>query len=255
MFVSNPGVVGRTLRDLALRRDHGIVVTRIRRGDVDLLAHRDSVLQLGDRVRVVAPADRMRHAEELFGDSYSTVSEMDVFTFALGLSAGLLVGLIPIPLPGGGELKLGFAGGPLVVALALGALGRTGRLVWQLPFGVNHSLRQVGVVFFLAGVGTRAGEAFVDAFSDPDSLLLLGAGAFITLTSSFTLLIAGRRILRLPFGQVIGLTAGVHTQPAALAFANEQARNELPNLGYTAVYPVAMIAKIVLAQIVLVAVA
>ncbi|MBI5105797.1 MAG: transporter [Solirubrobacterales bacterium] len=253
MFVSNPNIVGRTLRELALRREHGIVITRIRRGDADVLAHSDSVLQLGDRVRVVAPKERMAYAEELLGDSYREVSEFDILTFAVGLSLGLLLGLVPFPLPGGGHLELGFAGGPLVVALALGAVGRTGPFVWQLPYGVGVTLRELGVVLFLAGIGTRAGGAFADAFSDPDSLLVLAVGALVTLTASLTVLLVGRRVLRLPFGQVMGMTAGVHTQPAALAFADEQAGNQLPDTGYASVYPVAMIAKIALAQIVLVA--
>lgn len=252
MFVSNPQVVGRTLRELRLRSDHGIVLTRIRRGDADLLAHSDSVLHLGDRVRVVAPKEKMADAEALLGDSYRTVSEMDVLTFAIGLALGLALGEVPFPLPGGGELTLGAAGGPLIVALALGALGRTGPFVWHLPYGVNLTLRQVGVVLFLAGIGTRAGEAFVDALRDPDSLLVIAAGAVITLTCSVGVIVVAHRLMGMPFGQAIGMTAGVHTQPAALAHANEQARSELPNVGYTSVYPVAMIAKIVIAQLLLV---
>jgi putative transport protein len=252
MFVSNPAVAGRTLPELRVRSEHGFVVTRIRRGDADLLATSSSVLRLGDRVRVVAPKERMHEVERLLGDSYRTVSEFDVLTFALGLGLGLAVGLVPVPLPGGGQVTLGAAGGPLLVALVLGARGRTGRVVWQVPYGVNLTLRQVGVVLFLAGIGSRAGQAFVDALGDPDSLKVIAAGAIVTLTSSLTLLLLGTRLLRLPFGQAIGVTAGVHTQPAALAWADEQAANELPTRGYTAVYPVAMVVKILVAQLLVV---
>jgi putative transport protein len=133
VFVSSPEVAGKRLVDLALPRRFGALVTRVRRGDADLLPQGDMVLELGDRVRVVAPRARMDEVTRVFGDSYKAVSELDVVTFSLGLVLGLLLGLLPIPLPGFGTFRLGLAGGPLLVGLALGALGRTGPFVWQVP--------------------------------------------------------------------------------------------------------------------------
>jgi putative transport protein len=137
IFVSNSRIAGRRLRDLNLQQDFGAVVTRVRRGDVDMLAHGDTVLELGDRVRVVCHRERMDKISAFFGDSYRAISEIDLLTFSLGLTLGLLLGILPIPLPGGVTLKLGFAGGPLIMALILSAVGRTGPIVWNLPYGAN----------------------------------------------------------------------------------------------------------------------
>lgn len=252
IFVSNPAIVGVPLAKLDLRRKHDILVTRIRRGDVDMVAHDESVLQLGDRVRVVAPAEKMDEATDLIGDSYRRLSEIDILTFAFGITLGLLVGMIPIALPTGGELRLGPAGGPLLVALALGTVGRTGRFIWRIPYSSNLTIRQLGLVLFLAGVGIKAGPGFARALTDPGFLALMGAGAGITITTSLLVLVIAHKVMRLPFGQAAGLLAGAQTQPAALVFASEQARNELPTLGYTTVYPMAMVMKIILAQLLVV---
>src|SRR5690606_29442850 len=120
------------------------IVTRVRRGDVELLPDADTVLELGDRVRVVAPRERMPEVAKFFGDSYQALSEIDVITFGLGVALGLLVGAVPIPLPYGSSFELGLAGGPLIVGLVLGRLGRTGRLVWTLPYSANLTMRQLG---------------------------------------------------------------------------------------------------------------
>jgi putative transport protein len=217
-----------------------------------MVATPDSVLELGDRVRLVAPGDRMVEAADFVGDSYRDLSELDVLTFAVGIELGLLVGLIPVPIPGLGTIHLGSAGGPLVVALLLGAVGRTGPLVWQIPYSANLTLRQLGVVLFLAGIGTRAGPAFKSALSDPASLVVIATGAALTISVAVATLVVAHRVMHVTFGRAMGMLAGLQTQPAVLAYANEQARTELPNRGYTTVYPLAMITKIITAQILLV---
>jgi putative transport protein len=251
IFVSSSAVVGRHVRDLDVRRRFGAVVTRIRRGDVEFLPHGDTVLEPGDRVRVVAPRVSMPAVSAFFGDSYRALSEIDVLTFSLGLTAGLLLGVLPIPLPGGGDLKLGLAGGPLVVALVLGALDRTGPLVWSLPYSANLTLRQLGLIVFLAGIGTRAGYAFVSTVQSRDGVLLLGAGAVITFTVALATLWVGYRLLNVPMGLLSGMLAGLQTQPAVLGFALEQTGDDLPNVGYAALFPLATIAKILAAQLLL----
>lgn len=252
IFVSNPEIAGRRLRDLNLPRQYGALVTRVRRGDIEMLAHADTVLELGDRVRVVARPENMAAVSNFFGDSYRAVSEVDILTLTLGLVVGLLVGMVPIPLPGGVPITLGLAGGPLVVALILGALERTGPLVWTLPYSANMTLRQMGLILFLAGIGTRAGYLFITTLTEGNGLAIFVAGAVITGVTALATLWIGHRLLKIPLGVLVGMLAGLQTQPAILAFALEQTGNELPNVGYAAVYPVALIAKILLAQLLLV---
>lgn len=251
LFVSRPEVAGRTLAELRLPQRFGAVVTRVRRGDAFLLPTADLRLELGDRVRVVARKDQMGAVEAFFGDSYQALSEIDVPSLSIGLGAGLLLGLLPIPLPGGVTLELGFAGGPLLVALALGAIGRTRGLVWTLPYSANLTLRQFGLLLFLAGVGVNAGYAFASTLRAGEGLGLVAGGALLTATLALTTLAVGHKLLRLPMNLLVGVTCGQHTQPAALGYAVEQTGNDLPQLGYATVFPLATITKIVLAQVVL----
>jgi putative transport protein len=252
VFVSNAAIAGKRLRDLKLPEQFGAMVTRVRRGDAELLAHGDTVLELGDRVRVVARRDRMEDVTAFFGDSYRALSEVDILTFNLGMALGVLVGMIPIPLPGGMIFKLGFAGGPLVVALILGALERTGPIVWNMPYSANMLLRQIGLILFLAGVGTRSGYAFVTTLTQGNGALIFAAGALVTCATALLTLWIGYRLLKIPFGVLIGMLAALQTQPAVLSYAGEQAENELPNIGYATVYPLAIIAKVLIAQILLI---
>jgi putative transport protein len=248
IFVSNRAVAGQPLRDLALPQRFGAVITRVRRGDVEMVPHADTVLELGDRVRVVTSRENMPAVSHFFGDSYRAVSEMDILTFSLGLCIGLLVGLVPVPLPGGLTFRLGIAGGPLVVALVLGTLQRTGPLVWTIPYGVNQTLRQLGLMLFFAGIGTRAGYSFVATLGSETGPIVLASGAAVVAVASLATLWVAHKLLRLPFGTAIGILGGMQTQPAVLSFALDESGNELPNVGYASVFPLAMIVKILLAQ-------
>lgn len=250
MFVSTPEITEQPLGALHLPERFGAIVTRIRRGDVDLLPDADTLLELGDRVRVVAPRERMADIARFFGDSYKALAEIDVLTFGFGIALGLLLGAIPIPIPGGSTFRLGVAGGPLVVGLVLGRLGRTGRLVWTLPYSANLTLRQLGLVLFLAGVGTRSGNAFVTTLQH-GGVAIFAAGAIVSCTVATTMLVVGRKVLRIPMPMLTGMVAGVHTQPAVLAFAMQRTKSDQPNVGYASVYPLATIAKIVFAQVLL----
>ncbi len=252
VFVSDRDLAGKTLAELALPQRLGAMVTRIRRGDADMIPTGDTRLELGDRVRVVCRRERMEAVTAFFGDSYRALAEIDVMSFGLGVALGLLVGLLPIPLPGGATFRLGFAGGPLVVALVLGARQRTGPVLWLLPYSANLTLRQVGLILFLAGVGTRAGQAFVHTLaSGGTGLTLLAAGALITAAASLTALWVGHRLMRIPMSLMIGVLAGLTTQPAVLGYAETETRNDLPSVGYATVFPAATVAKIVLAQVLL----
>jgi putative transport protein len=251
IFISNPRVAGQRLKDLHLMERFGAVVTRVRRGDTDMLAHGDTVLELGDRVRVVADPARMEAISGFFGDSYRDLSEVNILTLSLGLALGLLAGLIPIPLPGGVRFSLGYAGGPLLVALILGTFERTGPLVWSLPYSANLTLRQIGLILFLSGIGTRAGSTLLATFAEGNGLVIVLAGALATCVVVLMALWVGHRLLRIPMSIMVGIVAGLQTHPALLSFAGEQTGNDVPLIGYTAVYPVAIIAKIIIAQLVL----
>ncbi len=251
IFVSNSKIAGHRLRDLNLPQQYGAIITRIRRGDVEFLPHGDTMLELGDRVRVVTHRDTMPAVTKFLGDSYRALSEIDVLAFSLGLALGLLLGVVPIPLPGGVTLKLGLAGGPLLVALVLGTIERTGQIVWSLPYSANLTLRQIGLVMFLAGVGTRAGYPFVNTFTQGGGLYIFLAGTLITLVAAMLTLWIGHKLFKIPMSILIGMLAGLQTQPALLGYALEQTENELPNIGYATVYPVAVITKILLAQLLL----
>ena len=150
--------------------------------------------------------------------------------------------------PGGEPFHLGIAGGPLLVALVLGTIERTGPLIWNIPYSANLTLRQFGVVIFLAVIGTRAGYAFVQTLFSSGGLLLFFGGLFITSVTAFATLWIGSRLLRIPMSLLIGMLAGLQTNPAILSYATQQTENELPNIGYAMVYPAAMITKILLAQ-------
>lgn len=247
IFVSDESMVGTPLSKLRSRIP-GMMITRIRRGDSDLIAHPEMTLQLGDRVRVVAPADRINEATHIFGDSYKRLADFNLIPLVVGLALGVLVGMVEFPLPGGSALSLGSAGGPLLVALVLGALSRTGKVVWQIPYSANLALRQLGITMFLAAIGTTAGAGFRSALGDPESLLIIGLGALFTLFICLVVLIVGHIIMGIPFGETAGILAGTQTHPAVLSYVSETTRNELPAMGYTSVYPLAMVAKIIAAQ-------
>lgn len=250
IFVSNPGVVGRTMGQLNLKDRFGEVVTEIRRGDDAFQPHAEMILELGDLVRVLAHRDHMDEVSAFFGNSYRKVSEVDIMTFSFGLVLGLCVGLIPIPFPGGGELKLGFAGGPLIVALILGTYGRIGGMVWTLPYSVNMTVRQIGLTLFLASIGTRAGYTFIQTLSRGGGISIFVAGALITFFASLSVLWVGYRFLKIPMSYLSGMVAGMHTQIAVLGYAKDQTGNDFPDQGYACVYPVATIGKIILVHII-----
>jgi putative transport protein len=248
LLVINRRVAGSTVAELSSTVGHPVVVSRIRRGGVHITPLPHATLELGDQVRVVAHRGDLDRLTGLIGNPLKDISEADFLSFSLGLVLGVVVGVIPIPLGGGHVVRLGFAGGPLVVGLLLGRLGRTGPIVWTMPVNASMTLRQLGLLFFLAGVGTRAGGSFVHTFATQGAALLV-AGAGITVVSMVLTLVVSQRWFGYDTISAYGIMAGIHTQPAALAFANSHTGSESTNVSYAAVYPVALIGKIILAQI------
>jgi putative transport protein len=249
IFVSNKAVVGKSIRELNLSRElHGII-TRLRRGDVDIVPKPDMVLEMGDRIRVITRQENMDRVTKYFGDSLKSISETDYLSLSLGIVLGVFLGMIPIPLSHGLNFKLGFAGGPLIAGLILGRLERTGPIIWEMPFNANLALRQVGLVFFLSAIGTKAGGGFSATFQ-VGGWKLIAAGALLTIFVTTLTIVIGYKYLKLPMAAVMGVVSAIQTQSACLAFANQQTDSDLPNIWYTTVYPASMVAKIILAQII-----
>jgi putative transport protein len=248
VLVSRKELVGRTIQQLELDRHFNAQITRLRRADIDLVPGYDMKLELGDRVRVVIPSDKVAEVTSFFGDSERGISELDYTALTLGISLGVLIGMIPIPVPGGAYVSLGFAGGPLVAGLVLGKLGRTGPLVWTLPLEANQALRHIGLLFFLAAVGVMAGGRFLEALSGSGWQLFVLGFFTTTVTTAMTLLLL-RHYGKGTVVESIGATAGMQTQPATLARAYDMSQSDETYVAYATTYPVAMVGKIVIAQL------
>lgn len=243
--VSNPDIVGRPIESLRLLRKFGAIPTRVRRGDVEVLATDDLVLQIGDRVRVVAPPTQMPLVAKYFGDSEKGATHFSLTAMALGLWLGVTVGMLQFPMFGGGTFELGLAAGPMLMGLVLGRLGRTGRLLWTLPHSAATTLQNLGMMLFLAYAGSTAGAALVDALRTPVGVKLFVVGLVVTAVTALIMIVAGREVGGVYGPRQAGMLAGLQTQPAVLAYANERTDDDpRVNLGYALAYPVAMIVKV-----------
>jgi len=249
ILVSNKKLVGRTIAELELDRRFNAQITRVRRADIDMLVYPEMRLEMGDRLRVVMPRQLVGEVSRYFGDSERAMAELDFTALTMGIVLGVLVGMIPFPLPGCGSVALGIAGVPLVVALVLGRIGRTGPIVWSIPLEANETLRHIGLLFFLAGVGVNAGGRFLETLTSTGPQLLL-LGAAITLVSVGTTMALLRRIGHSSVAGTLGATSGMHTQPASLARSRELTQSDEVFVTYAITYPVAMIGKIILAQVI-----
>jgi putative transport protein len=246
--MSSRKLSGLTVRQLELPGRFGALASRVRRGDIDLLATDDLVVQQGDRIRVIAPRERLADVARFLGDSERGPGDLNPIGLSLGLCVGLLLGVLPLPSPAGGTFEIGLAAGPLLVGLVLGRFARTGPVVWSIPYTASIALQQLGVLLFLAVAGSRAGGDLVDALGSPEGARILLAGLVVTGVAAAGLLILGR-LLKLGGPRMAGIIAGAQTQPAVLALAQERTSDQRVGLGYALVYPAAMILKIVVAQV------
>ncbi len=248
LFVTNPDVVGLPLAALNIRDKFGATLTRVQRGDDDFLASADFVLELGDRVRVLARPRDMEGLAEFFGDSYEAQNKLNLFTLGLGVSLGLIVGSVGISVGSSLTFSLGTAGGCLVVSMILSSLRRTGSLVWTQPLGANHTIRQIAVAFLLATVGIRSGYSFFSTLFTLQGLLIIVIAAAIAFVTSVLTLLVGYRFFKIPFSLLSGM---VVSHPSALSYAEGLSGNQLPTVGFTYSVPVAIISKVVIAQLLL----
>ena len=247
-LMSDPSLAGRTVTALRIPDRFDGLITRVIRGDEEMLAHAEMKLQQGDRLLVVAPKDRFDELKEFFGDSEKKVTEVDFWSMGLGIALGVAVGLISLPI-GGASLALGSAAGPLVVGLILGYARRSGPIVWTIPTAANLTIRQLGLVLFLAAVGLASGQDFAStAFSALGIKLgIVAATLLLIILLAFWLL---GRFVGLSTARVAGGMAGFVGQPALLNHVNSTIDDQRTEAGYSAMFALGIIVKIMLVQVV-----
>lgn len=249
MTVSAEHAAGHTIAELDLLHRFGATISRVRRGDVDVVATDDFQLQLGDRVRVIAPRERMSEVSAWFGDSARGLSDITPVVLGVGIALGVLLGALAVPV-GARSFSIGAAAGTLVVGLVLGRIGRIGPVVTAMPYTAAQAIAELGLLIFLAQAGTRAGAQIGDAFTSGQWLRILVLGVLVTGVVATGLYLVMRRAFGIGGTRLSGLLGGAQTQPAVLAFANGRTGYDARvALGYALVYPAAMITKIVLGQV------
>lgn len=254
ILVTKTEVNGKTLGSMHFRSMYNVNVTRVNRSGTDLFADPNLVLQVGDRVMVVGQQDAVERVAGVLGNQLKRLDTPNIITIFVGVFLGILLGSLPIAFPGmPTPLKLGLAGGPLVVAILIGRFGHKLHLVTYTTISANLMLREIGIVLFLASVGIDAGANFVQTVVEGDGLLYVGCGFLIT---TIPLLIIGaiaRLYYKVNYFTLMGLIAGSNTDPPALAYANQVTNSDAPAVGYSTVYPLAMFLRILTGQMILLA--
>jgi putative transport protein len=206
-------------------------------------------LEYGDRVGVLLPPEKKEEVRRYFGDTVKAAAEFSYVSLGIGMVLGVLLGLIPIPIPGVGTVTLGIGGGPLIVALILGKLRQTRPMIWVMPLPANIVLRNFGLAMFLAAVGINAGTPFVRTISETGfSLLLIGAA--VLLTTALIVLLVGYYLLRIPYDDLVGVASGATGNPAILVYSTRMAPTERPDVGYAMIFPSMTIVKVIAVQVV-----
>ena len=247
IIITKSSINGKKLSDLSLRTKYGINITRINRAGIDLIPYQGMELQMGDRVMVVGQQKDVESVADVLGNSLKKLREPQLLTIFLGIALGVLLGSLPlmnIPQP----VKLGLAGGPLIVAILIGRFGPHFHLVTYTTMSANLMLREVGLAMFLAGVGIGAGDGFVDAIVD-GGYRWIGYGFIITVVPLIIVGLVARWRLKMNYYTLMGLLAGSTTDPPALGYANTAAGNDMPAVGYATVYPVVMFLRVLTAQL------
>lgn len=250
ILVTKDNMNGKTLGSLQLTKIYGINITRINRSGFDFLATPSLGIQVGDRVMVVGPESAVRNVESVLGNSLKRLDHPNVGPIFVVIALGVLLGCIPFTIPGIPEpVKLGLAGGLLIVSILIGRFGPKFHMNTYATMSANLMLREIGITLFLASVGLSSGEKFVETVFTTDGLIWVGMGFAITV---IPLLIVGcfsRGILKMDYYEIMGLLAGSTTDPPALAYANESCNNDRPSIAYSTVYPVTMFLRVLTAQL------
>jgi putative transport protein len=250
LFVSRPSVVGVALADLRIPGVPEFSVMHVRRGDTDLLARPELVLEFGDRIGIMLSREHRDAARRHLGDSIKGTTEFSYVSLGIGLALGVILGVLPLPIPGLGTLRLGVAGGPLVVGLILGRLGRTGGWVWTMPLSANIILRNFGLTVFLAQVGMTSGPKFIETVQQTGAIFLAWGAAIVLVAVIFNLLV-GHFFFKLSFDELLGATCGVAANPAQMVFASNLTASDRTDVVYAMTFPTGTIMKILLLQVML----
>ncbi len=248
-FVSRPGFVGRKISELTPPDGLAMRVIQLRRGDTDVVPRSEVFIEYGDQIGLLVPPDRADEARRFFGDSVEAESAFDFVSFSLGMVLGGLLGLIPVPIPGVGEVSLGIAGGPLIMALILGYFGRIGPFNWKMPLPANLVLRNFGNSIFLASVGMSSGTSLSQNLG-ANVVSYFISGIVVLLTVVLVMLLVGYFVLRMNFDDLGGIASGSIGNSAILAFGNKIAPTNRPEIVYAMIFPgVGTVVKLIVVQL------
>lgn len=251
ILVTRSAINGKTLGQMHFSSAYGVNVTRVTRQGMDLFASPSLSLQVGDRIMVVGPEDAVNRVAAVMGNSIKRLDAPNIATIFVGVFIGILFGSIPIAIPGiPVPIKLGIAGGPLIIAIIIGRYGYKVRLVTYTTTSANMMLREIGLMLFLASVGIKAGDGFLETVIQGDGLKYVYTGFLITIIPIFIIGLIARKKYKFNYFTIMGMIAGTYTDPPALAYANSICSKEAPAVGYSTVYPLSMFLRIFTAQII-----
>lgn len=252
ILVTRPSINGKTLGQMHFSSVHGVNVTRVTRHGMDLFASLNLALQVGDRVMVVGPEDAVDHVSSVLGNSVKRLNAPNIATIFIGIILGIVFGSLPFAIPGMPvPMKLGIAGGPLIIAILIGRYGYKVHLVTYTTTSANMMLREIGLVLFLASVGIKAGAGFWETVVQGDGLKYVYTGFLITIIPILIIGTIARLKYRFNYFTIMGMIAGTYTDPPALAYANQSCSKEAPAVGYSTVYPLSMFLRILTAQLII----
>ena len=251
IIVTRPEMNGKTLGKMHFSSVYGVNVTRISRQGMDIFAGRNHHFHVGDKILVVGPEENVNRVAEIMGNSVKRLDAPNIATIFIGIMVGIIFGSLPFAIPGMPvPLKLGIAGGPLIIAILIGRFGYRMKLVTYTTTSANMMLREIGLVLFLASVGIKAGAGFWDTVVQGDGLKYVGCGFLITIIPILIVGTIARLKFKFNYFTIMGMLAGTYTDPPALAYANASCSKEAPAVGYSTVYPLSMFLRIFTAQIV-----
>lgn len=252
ILVTRPEINGKRLSSLRLRNNYGINISRVYRSGVQLLATPDLILQLGDRLTVVGEAEDIKNVEKILGNAVKSLNEPNLVSVFVGIILGLIVGAIPLSIPGiSVPVKLGLAGGPILVGILIGTFGPRLHMITYTTRSANMMLRALGLDLYLACLGLDSGAHFFETVVRPEGALWLGLGVMITFVPVVLVGVVALRWIRLDFGSISGLLCGSMANPMALGYANDTIEGDNPSVAYATVYPVCMFLRVILIQLVL----
>ncbi|EHN8738798.1 putative transporter [Enterobacter hormaechei] len=251
VVVTNEKVLGKKIRDLQVKERYDVVISRLNRAGVELVASQDASLQFGDILNLVGRPSSIDAVADMVGNAQQKLQQVQMLPVFIGVGLGVMLGSIPLYVPGFPvALKLGLAGGPLIMALILGRIGSIGKLYWFMPPSANLALRELGIVLFLAVVGLKSGGDFVDTLVNGEGMSWVGYGIFITAIPLITVGLLARMFAKMNYLTLCGMLAGSMTDPPALAFANNlHATSGAAALSYATVYPLVMFLRIITPQL------